>query len=53
MASGVTALSLAMKRIPYIRYQNNSLVCEKLANRLIVNLQSNKKLIQRIDSKMN
>jgi len=40
MASGITSLAFALRRLPYIRFQVNSPVCEKLAHRLCDRFQN-------------
>jgi len=40
MVSGLVSLSFALRRIPYLRYQVNSPLCERLANRLSERFQN-------------
>ncbi len=36
MVSGLVSVSFALRRLPYIRYQVNSPLCERLSNKLSV-----------------
>ena len=36
MTDGIVSLAFALRRLPYIRFQVNSPLCERLANKLAV-----------------